>query len=168
MHRNTFLVTIFLAILASLLIGFHAGRGLKNTPPQATLTPTPAPAAVQTFTSNVCGITFQYPSALSKLDGASGSAIFTDPANEGNSVAVVCQEDIPRPPLTAERIETLAVALATGSASISANLYHEVSAQNGSPIDQLIFTHPTTGLDVFIAGFGEIYNQILTSLRILN
>jgi hypothetical protein len=167
MHRNTLLLTILLAVVAATLIGFNVGRRLAS--PSTSVTPTPTPAsetALLTFTSEPCGITFAYPSRLEKLDGASGSAVFTDPSDETNGVVVTCQADIPRPPIVAERIEKVALTTADG-ATFSANLYHDATPKDGTPIDELIFTHPTTGLDVYLAGIGEVFNQILGTLRIL-
>lgn len=168
MPRNTLLFTMLLAVVAATLVGFNVGKKFQQpssiTPP--TPSPTGVPVALETFTSE-CGITFQYPGALDKLDSASGSAVFTDPTNEANSIAVTCQADIPRPPLLAANIESVALLPATGTATISARLYHDASAKDGTPIDKLIFTHPKTGLDVFVAGFGDVFEGILATIRVL-
>lgn len=172
MHKNTLLFTSVLAVAAALLVGFRVGRRFQQPPSSPSPTPAPSPTAkasmLETFTSQACGITFQYPNSLNKLDGASGSAILTDPANEKNSIVVTCQADIPRPPLPADKIETVAIASATGAASVSARLYHDASAKDGTLVDALIFLHPTRGVDVFIAGFGEVFQGILATLRLLN
>lgn len=168
MHRNTLLFTLLLAIVAALLIGFNVGRKFQTPPSSPTPTPTPTrAAALETFTSETCGITLQYPGNLNKLDGASGSAVFTDPANEKNSIVVACQDDIPRLPLAADKIETVSLLSASGSATISARLYRNATAKDGAPFDELIFTHPKLGVDVFIAGFGATFEDVLLSLRIL-
>lgn len=166
MARNTLLFTAFLAVLAALLVGFNIGRKLKPTQPAATPSPSPTPAIARASFVSDCGISFDYPATLEKLDGASGSAVFTDPANEANSIAVTCQADIPRPPITPERIETVMLT-STAGATFSALLYHDASQKDGTPIDELIFTHPETGLDVFVAGFGTIFQQILSTLKVL-
>ena len=92
--------------------------------------------------------------------------MFIDSQNASNSVALACQEEIPRPPLTLENIEEVTL-ISTSGASISGSLYHDASAKDGAPVDELIFTHPTTGLDVFLAGFGATFQQILSSLKVL-
>ncbi len=168
MHRNTLVFTITLAVMAAVLVGLNVGRKFPSFSPAPTPTPEEQTRTLVTFTSEPCGVTFEYPEHLSKLDGPSGSAVFTDPASEKNSVTVTCQAEIPRPPLPADRIETIAIPSATGAATVSARLYHDASPKDGAPLDALIFTHPTTGLDVFVAGFGSVFQGILVSLKYLN
>lgn len=168
MHRNTLLFTIALATLAAILIGLNIGRKFPTAPPAPTPTPEEQTSTLLTFTSEPCGITFDYPEHLTKLDGPSGSAVLTDPTSEENSVTVTCQEEIPRPPLPADRIETIAVPATSGNATVSARLYHDASPKDDTPLDALIFTHPKTGLDVFVAGFGPVFQGIIVTLKYLN
>lgn len=168
MHRNTLLFTIVLATMAAILIGLNIGRKFPSPSPAPTPTPEKQSRTLLTFTSEPCGITFDYPEYLTKLDGPSGSAVFTDPASEENSITVTCQKEIPRPPLPADRIETIAVPAVTGNATVSARLYHDASPKDGAPLDEVIFTHPTTGLDVFVAGFGSVFQGILVTLKYVN
>lgn len=170
MHRNTLLFISFLAVVAALLFGFNLGRRWYAPSPTPTPLPTSspqvkAPTKLLTYINSICGISFQYPDTLTKLEATSG-AMFVDSQNASNSVALACQAEIPRPPLAPEKVETVTLE-ATSGASISAKLYHDASSKDGSPIDELIFTHPKTGLDVFIAGFGATFKQILNSLKIL-
>jgi hypothetical protein len=168
MHRNTLLFTIVLATLAAILIGLNVGRKFPTGSPAPTPTPEQETSTLLTFTSQECGITFNYPQYLSKLDGPSGSAVFTDPTNAETSVTVTCQAEIPRPPLPSDRIETLAIPGTTTNATISARLYHDASPKDGTPLDAIIFTHPKTGLDVFVAGFGPVFQGIIVTLKYLN
>ncbi len=169
--RNTLLFISFLAIIAALLFGFNLGR--RFTQPttdnkQLTTDITPSPVmktpSLTTYTNTLCGISFQYPESLTKLEATAG-AIFVDPEDASSSVALACQKEIPLPALVPERIEQLNVTATTG-ATLSAKLYHDASPKDGTPIDKFIFTHPKTGLDVLIAGFGTTFQQIITSLKL--
>ena len=84
---------------------------------------------------------------------ASGSAAFTGPAvNDG--IFLACQKDIPRPAMTQENIEDIRIG------SVAAKLYHE-------QIDSLIFRHPVTKLDVLLAGTGEVFKSLISSITLL-
>ena len=162
MHRNTYLLVVFLAVFAALVVGVNLGKRLQPTPLAPTSAPTATPTAVDSLLQySGCGISLQYPTTLTLMDSASGSALFVDKANTDQSVVVTCQKDIPRPALTTDNIETIVIS------SVSAKLYHDASPKDGSAIDELIFRHPKTGLDVFIAGFGETFNSIIKTVKLL-
>lgn len=174
MHRNTFILVAVLGIIAALVIGVNIGRktvietkseldtaniitNQQSIPP----IPSPTPSIVLlSYSSSQCGITFSYPATLSKLEADAGAAVFIDTQNPGQSIAVTCQADIPRPPLKNEFIETISVG------SISAKLYHDASEKDGEKMDKLIFEHPKTKLDTFISGYGTNYQTILRTLTI--
>jgi hypothetical protein len=171
MHKNTLLVTIVLAVLAALVVGIQIGRGLgRQTPLVNTPTPTPRVSIAPTLTmltGDTCGVSFQYPNTLQALESSTSGMVLANTSNPTDSIIIVCQNEIPRVPLSEDLIESVVLRAATGSASISANLYHDASQNDGTPVDKLIFTHPKTGLDVFIAGFGNTYNQLLSTLKLL-
>jgi hypothetical protein len=80
---------------------------------------------------------------------------------------MACQKDIPRPPLSAGKIESIKIASSSAyPQGISAKRYHDSSQKNGSSIDTLIFTHPATTLDVFVATIGFPLDEILSSFTI--
>ncbi len=162
MQRNTYLLVGFLAVFAALVIGVNLGRRgptpATSTPPAALATPT---LATLQLTNDYCGIEFSYPGSLTKLDSASGSSVLVNPQNAGETVVIICQKDIPRAPLPPEKIETVTIG------SISAKLYHDASAKDGQPIDNLIFRHPQKNLDIFIGGYGSVFNGVVRSLKIL-
>ncbi len=172
MHKNTFFFLLLLSIVAALLVGFNVGKkwsgsvipaaGQSTTP---ALSPTPKEQAMQTYTSAECGISFQYPAEFTKLEASAG-AMFLDPQSASSSVALACQDEIPRPPIPADQIEFITLE-ATSGATVSGRLYHDASAKDGTPVDELIFTHPKTRLDVFLSGFGPVFDQILKSLQVL-
>ena len=175
MHRNTYFVVTVLAVFAALIVGVNVGRSLRGNPQNtlsASSTPTPTQAVVVgpkmlTYTDTTCRITFQYPDSLTKMSDATGSALFIDSATNTQVCILACQRDIPRPALPANEIESKILTDATETASVSAKLYHDASPKDGTPIDSLIFRNPKTGLDVFIAGYGDTFNQILASLKLL-
>ncbi len=168
MHKNTLLFVAFLAVIAALLVGFNVGRSLSLTQvvqpsPTPFFSPTPKPT---NLTGSSCGVSYEYPNTLTAMESSGSGVILTNTQNPESSIVVVCQPEIPRVPLPPDKIEAITLKSATGTATISAKLYHDASAKDGTPIDKLIFTHPKTGLDVFIAGFGPIFQQLITSLRL--
>ncbi len=171
MPRNTFLVVSLLAIFAALVIGVNMGKRLGNpapTPlpsPTIGLSPSPTPAQSMMYRSVACSISFDYPVSLIKQETpASTSAIFTDPQNTSSTSGMIvftCQKDIPKPPLPTDKIEAMKIG------SVSGTLYHDTTAHDGKPIDKLIFHHPKTGLDIFLAGLGPTFQHAIDSLKIL-
>lgn len=157
MARNTFLFLCILAIVAALVVGVNIGRS-SSVSQAPTPTPLPTPA-VKTYTSDTCGITFSYPDKLSKLD-TQGAVVFVDSTDTNKSVAVVCQKDIPRPPLADDKMENIAIG------SVKATIYHDASAKDGTPMDKLIFTHPKNKLDIYVSGYGDSFTTVVTSLKI--
>jgi len=172
MHKNTFLVVAFLAVFAALVIGVNIGRRLNpaQTPlppvPSPTL-PAPSPAVLQIYKNPICGLTFSYPDSLTKEEDASGSAAFSN-SSSGQQIAVVtCQNEIPRPAILPTKVETLRITNDLATSSVSAKLYHDSSAKDGTPVDVVIWRTPDTTFDVYIAGYGETFNQILQTIRLL-
>lgn len=154
MHRNTYLLILFLTILACLVVGVNLGKKITKTPdiiqptPSVSQVPTNTPTPKFTlYTNSYCGLSIRYPDTHTLSESSNTGVSFT--TQSGNEVALTCQKDIPRPALPTEKIEKLTVA------SISATLYHEASPKDGTPIDIIIFRHPTNGMDVYLAGLGK-------------
>lgn len=173
MHRNTYLLVIILAVIAALLIGINIGKNIfrssdANSAERAPIapTPTPLPLSFITYTNAACGFSFDYPNSFTKMDNASGSAVLVSPDGK-ESITVTCQKDIPREPMPPEKIETKILFNEARSASISAKLYHDTSARDGTPLDVLIFRNPKNGLDIFLAGTGTAFQKIINSLTLL-
>ncbi len=169
MHRNTFILVSILAVIAALLIGVNIGRNMGSN--QRTESPSPTPVitpkpTTATITKSTCGIIFQYPNSLQLIESSGSGIILANTAKPDDSVVITCQEDIPRIPLAPEKIETFTIKSDTTGASVSAKLYHDASQKDGTPVDKLIFTHPTTQMDVFIAGFGATFQQLLATLKL--
>ncbi|MBI5449042.1 hypothetical protein HY948_01865 [Candidatus Gottesmanbacteria bacterium] len=172
MHRNTYLLVIILAVVVALLIGVNIGKRFFISPnsslinrPSIPPTVFPSPTPLISYINDVCGFSFLYPSSFTKMDNASGSALLIDP-DSNESITVTCQKDIPRRALPPEKIETKIVSNQSRSASISAKLYHDTSAKDGTPLDVLIFRNPKNGLDIFLAGTGITFQKIINSLFI--
>jgi len=171
MQRNTFIFTAVLAVVAALVVGVNIGKSMRYTPTPPipiTVSPTSTPApTLVSYTNERCGITFMHPSNLQRLESTASGTILTDPKNQQDSIIIVCQKDIPRVPLTPENMEQLTLFSASGSASLSATLYHDASEKDGTRIDKLIFYNPYKKLDVFIAGFGTVYDQVIKTVKLL-
>src|SRR5690348_10778145 len=144
MVRNTFVFISLLAVVAALLVGINVGKKLTaqpTVPLVVTPTPTPPPTTIS-YTNSFCGFSVTYPSTLFLLEDASGSAILNNSLNKEESIAMTCQDEIPRPPLPTTQIDKLSLGTTKGT-TISANLYHNSSAKDGEQMDALIFHHPT-------------------------
>lgn len=165
MHKNTYLLVSILAVVAALVIGVNIGRQ-GATSPSPTPTPIVSPSQEEVIISKTkpyrnefCKVAFDYPGNFALLENASGSAAFTGPAAR-DGILLTCQKEIPRPAITQENVEELRIG------SVAAKLYHTQSEKDGTPIDSLIFRHPATRLDVFLAGSGEIFQNLLKTLTI--
>ena len=170
MQRNTFIFTAILAVVAALVVGVNIGKSMRSIPAPLVPTivsPTATPPTLISYTNEKCGVTFMHPSSLQRLESTSSGTILTDPKNQEDSIIIVCQKDIPRVPLAPENMEQLTLFSASGSASLSATLYHDGSGKDGTPIDKLIFYNPSKKLDVFIAGFGNVYDQVIKTVKLL-
>ncbi|MBP9814004.1 hypothetical protein KBC80_02310 [Candidatus Woesebacteria bacterium] len=172
MHRNTLLFVSSLAVVAAFLVGTLVGRNLPRSStitvapaPTPSIQLTPTPVSLRTYMDKTCDLSLEYPSTLEILESTDSGTILTDPNNDKDTVIVVCQTDIPRVPLAPNKITTVILQAAKG-ATVSAKIYHDASAKDGAPIDKLIFTHPTSGMDVLIGGFGAMYDRLITSVKI--
>lgn len=169
MPKNTLLFVSFLAVIAALLVGIQIGRSM--TPQQVAVAPSPTPVitAIPTLHSvngSSCGVRFQYPSNLTAMEGSGSGMILANKTKPEESIVIVCQDEIPRVALPDEKIDVKKILSVSGSASVSAKLYHDASQKDGTPMDKLIFTHPKTNQDVFIGGYGVLYTQLLDTLTL--
>lgn len=169
MHKNILLIVILLAIVAALVIGVNIGKNVPQDAaiiqPATTITPTTQPKLIS-YTNPVCGISLSIPDNLEKLESSTSGVMFINTVNTGQSIVIACQPEIPRVPLPPEKIETVQL-IATDGGTFAATLYHDASPSDGTPIDKLIFTHPTKNIDVFIAGLGDVFTSVLRSVQIL-
>ena len=171
MHRNTYLLVIFLALFAALVVGINIGRHFSGTTTLPSPTPSRTPPATptpksKTFVNPVCGFTLVYPNTLSVVGSATGSALLSNVDDPQQSISVACQKNIPRPAVDESKMETIELNNPNG-ASIAATLYHDTTAKDGTPIDEFIFRSPKNGADIFIAGLGDTYNEVIRTIQIL-
>ncbi|MEK7141503.1 MAG: hypothetical protein AAB800_03080 [Patescibacteria group bacterium] len=169
MHRNTYFLVILLAVIAALLIGINVGRQFGSSEKLlTTVSPTPTPDSSSTtkadsttsYRNTFCKVAFDYPFPLTVLENASGSAAFTG-TNPDDGILLTCQKDIPKPALSTESKEAIRIG------TIAATLYHTPSASPGASIDSLIFRHPGTKLDIFLAGSGEAFRKLISSITLI-
>lgn len=171
MVKTTAILIIILAIIAALITGIQIGRkvgsgGLLAPGPSTYLTeqlPTPAviassSAQLQSFIHKECGVEFQYENSY-QVTESSNSAVLINGAT-GDRISLACAAEIPLPPLPPEKMEQATVA------GQPATLYHDASAQTGTPIDVVIFDHPVNKLKIALLGFGEMFNRLLSTLQI--
>lgn len=169
MHRNTYLLVTLLAVIAALLVGVNIGRQfIPASGSLSVLSPTPpllpsdqtVQSDLKSYRNNFCKVAFDYPGTFTIFENASGSAAFTGD-NPDDGIILTCQKDVPKPSVSSQSMETVRIG------SIAATLYHTQTASDGASIDSLIFRHPATKLDVFLAGTGEIFRKMISSLSLL-
>lgn len=162
MHKNTFVLVTVLAVIAALLVGFNLGKKFNlvgnNATPTPSTQPTPTQKPLTDYTNSYCHVSLSYPSALTLTENATYSATFSD--TNQNTVTLACQNEIPRIAIQEENIETMQIG------TVAATLYHTASPKDGTPIDVLIFTHPTTTMDVLLSGMGTAFTTIINSLTL--
>src|SRR3989344_6375559 len=169
MHRNTALLIAFLAVLAALVTGLKIGSTFSPQAQLAQVSPLPSSVAVteaspqvagaeapKTYTSSNCGLSFNYDPDFSVTE-ASATTTLTN-AKTGENIYILCGTEFPRPPLSAEQIETATVA------GQKATIYHDASAKDGTPLDVVVFSHPKNNLEVALFGFGEVFKKVIQSL----
>ncbi|MDP1723038.1 MAG: hypothetical protein Q8L37_07670 [Candidatus Gottesmanbacteria bacterium] len=169
MYRNTYLLVSLLAVIAALLIGVNLGRKLTPATPSSSISfPTPTvlttgqsiPSDVKPYRNSFCNVAFDYPASLRVLENASGSAAFTG-NNPDDGILMTCQKNIPKPMVSESSIEDIRVG------TTAAKLYHTQLATDSASVDSLIFRHPGTKLDVFLAGRGEAFRKLISSITLL-
>lgn len=169
MHRNTYLLVSLLAVIAALLIGVNLGRKFTPATPSVSIPSTtpidltagqPVQTDVKPYRNSFCRVVFDYPAALVVLENASGSAAFTA-KNPDDGILMTCQKNIPKPTVSASSIEDIRIG------TTAAKLYHTQLATDSASVDSLIFRHPGTTLDVFLAGTGESFRRLITSITLL-
>ncbi len=162
MHRNTYLLMIFLAVFTAIVVGVNLTKGPDKTP-ESVEQPAPSPQEKKptVYELTGCGIAFPIPVDHTALEGPGNNVVFTGNTG-GDTIIVTCQKNIPLPKLTADKIEQLGFELPNKpDASFSATLYHDAQS------DKLIFKHPTNGLDIFISGLGKNFQSLIRNLSIL-
>ncbi len=172
MQRNTFIFVSVLAVVAALIVGVNIGKSMSSTPVVKTpaIAPSPMPTPLVTtvsYTNDLCGISLSHPSNVQRIDSTTSGTILTNPNKQEDSIIIICQKDIPRVPLTDDKMENVTIVSASGSATLSAILYHDASGKDGTPIDKLIFYNTYKQLDVFIAGFGTVYQNAIKTIKLL-
>ncbi len=170
MHRNTYFLVSILAVLAALVVGVNIGRMAAPPPtsqsstqdesgPTPSVISTPSEPQLKTYRNSYCRIRFDYPDNYTQLESASQAAAFRGPGR-GEGILLTCQKDIPRPSVTQENIEDIRIS------SVSGKIYHTQSAKDGTIVDSLIVRHPVTKLDIFLAGSGQVFKDVVSTLTL--
>lgn len=179
MHKNTYKLIVFLSIIAT-LTGIVNITGVirdmdvsqSNLPKiktAASITPPKSDSEKEDITRYInpfCLFSMDFPNTLTLHEDASGTATLVDP-NSDAAIIMTCQEDIPRPPIPIASIEKLTIHDDKKTATVEAMLYHDKSAEDGTPIDALIYFNPDIKKDVFIAGYGSIYMRLVNTVKLV-
>jgi hypothetical protein len=184
MAKGTIIFLFVLAVLASLLFGIKLGINLdqgKTAPIQSTVSnppPLPSPTfslpspvssssavptkkvtSLSTFQNGTCGFSFSYPGSFMRQKTENEqSVIFTDPDDPKAMIAATCAQTLPRPPVSSDKIESITLG------GVPATLYHDQDT-NGNPRDEVIVKHPSSGLEIILAGYGETFQAALSSFK---
>lgn len=191
MAKGTIILLFCLSIIAVFLFGVNFGKKLNSpitdnlqlitvsptanypsltafptissgTSSAITVTSKPKVTGTGTYTDKTCGFSFSYPgSYVRQTTSNEQSFIFSDPDDPNLAIAIACLSEIPRPPVSSDKIE------ATTIDGRAAMLYHDQSAKDGSPRDEVIVKHPKSGKEIIIAGYGENFHQVLTSFKFI-
>ncbi len=162
MPKNTFILVVLLAIIASLLVGFNVGKKINQTPVAATIertpiaSPTPESIPVRPYTNSSCNVSLSYPQTM-QVKESTRSALFSSGTD---AVVLACQKDIPGIAISEDNKETIQIG------SVSGTLYHTASPKDGTPINVFIITHPTTDMDILVSGMGNAFTTIIDSLTL--
>ena len=184
MHNKTLSALSFLAVVAALLIGINIGKKISanqklpvplpdlkitNIPTNSSIpNPSKNPQASigaqkkskSTYTDNTCGFSISYSGTyLEQKSENYKSTLITEKDDPDNPIVTTCQEEIPKPPLIPEKIEDIKLD------GVPGKLYHDASAKDGKPRDEVIVKHPTRNHEIFIAGFGPASDEAIASIR---
>jgi len=180
MAKGTVIFLSILAVIALLLVGINIGKKI-GTPSSVSVAPTlynsqptvyiPSPTianqspitnqSISTFTDSSCGYSFSYPGSFMRQETANKkSVIYVDPKNPKTVIAATCGTTLPKPPLPSDEQETVTLAGVTGI------LYHDTDP-NGNPRDDIFVKHPTNGMEIVIAGYGEIFQTIRSTFKFI-
>ena len=187
MHPKALIFLSILAVLAALLIGINVGRKLNPNQelipsPSSRLSPlpttnpsTPLKASNQpfdgeqsrttqgkptTFSHPQCGVSFPMPSGFEIDQQASDGAKLVNQTTK-EEINLVCSDVLPKPPLTSDQIETASIS------GVTATIYHDAQAKDGTPVDVVMFVNPENGLEVALLGFGKVFKQVWQQLIFL-
>lgn len=189
MAKGTIVSLFILALVATLLFGINIGKKIssnQNMPSEPTInvqrpTTIPTPTltlsptitstsssqisgskSLTTYSDKTCGFSFSYPGSFIKQQTVNEkSIIISDPNDENQAIAATCAQEIPKPPLPDNKIEQIILD------KVTAALYHDTNAKDGTPRDEVIVRHPTNNMEIIIAGFGSLFQQAISSFRFI-
>jgi hypothetical protein len=119
-------------------------------------------AGLSTFTDKTCGFSFSYPGGYLSSNTTNGqSTILTNPNNANESIVTACEAEIPKPPLTPDKLEEITID------GLPTFLYHDSSSKDGTPRDEIIVKHPTNGKEIIVAGYGQAFNATIASFKFI-
>ena len=186
MAKGTIKLFFSISIFATILFGINLGKKLVSNQlpttnyqlPTSILSPSPTPTiyifptissspsrtikkstGITTYTDGTCGFSFSYPGSFIKQKSTNQQAtIITDPDDPQAAIAATCAASIPRPPVTSDKIEAITMD------KVAATLYHDQNS-DGTPRDEVIVKHPTSGMEIILAGYGSTFQQVLTTFK---
>jgi hypothetical protein len=135
--------------------------------PKVRRTPTPTSKPVSsvkgitTYRNETCGFSFSYPGSYIKQNQVNEkSIILVDEKDPQNAIITTCAKDIPTPDVAEDEIETVVL---DGEKAL---LYHD-KTPDGAPRDDVIVKHPSQDFEIIIAGYGDIFQEILSSFKFI-
>ena len=114
------------------------------------------------ITIGQCGFQITLPSSFVREETSNQQTyIYADKDNPDAAIATTCAAEIPRPPVLADKIESIILDGTEGT------LYHDTNPQ-GAKRDEVIVAHPSRNLEIIIAGFGSIFDSAISSFKFID
>lgn len=160
MHKNTLLITIFLAILAAAVVAVNVSRFGQQTqdiarPAEESVTPSQEPQLV-TYTSEICGVAFKYPDMMQKLETpARDAVVLTNASSSEETILFTCASSaVEDPALIADENEPVQIG------SVSGMIYRtEDSSEH-----VLVVYHPQTEQGMYFASRSSLLDTVMQTL----
>ncbi len=184
LHRNTFIVFLALAIIATLLLGINIGRkitSLSSAQPtvlsQTAATATPIATAQPTASANAspsatlgpevklqpyrnagCGYSVDYPASWQFEEFDIFGTNLVNSANPSEKITIVCASDLQPPTDSSPTREILLSA-------VPAVYFADQKAADNTVADAVFAPIPDTDKTIVIAGKGTVFNTALASFQ---
>jgi len=100
----------------------------------------------------------KHPTDWQEVATGKGGVTFTK--GKDKIVATIALQ-IPRPALPEDKSEVFFLD------TLSGRLYHDTAAKDGTPLDKVIATLPDGKNDIYIAGYGSVFDQMILTFKLI-
>ena len=165
MHRNTFILLIFLSVFAAIVVAVNLTRSETAPPPTPTPvviqdTPTPTPSFLS-YTDQRCGVSLQYPSDIIALPLTTAGATFVLKDTTDTVFSLSCGRGLLPPDNEGLTSQTERIG------SLSATLYFSTEEATQSTDLTIYLRNQTSTMRLLLSGKTTVLQQVAQSLRFL-